>query len=92
MFLKKNKKTTQQCIHLPLPVELKLCYLKKSYIVTMSTFQMATLQAFEKADSLAFSDIRSSTGLPDRELIKQLQTLVDTKLLSTVDEVRLKPP
>ncbi|XP_005109508.1 cullin-2 [Aplysia californica] len=67
-------------------VELKLCYLKKSYIVTMSTFQMATLLPFESSDSLQFSDIRTSTGLPDRELCKQLQTLVDTKMLTTEDE------
>ena len=48
---------------------------------------MATLQSFESADRVHFSDIRSSTGLPDRELTKQLQTLVDTKLLMTADEV-----
>lgn len=64
-------------------VELKLSYLRKSYVVTMSTFQMATLQCFENVDTLPFSDIKSSTGLPDRELTKQLQTLVDTKLLLT---------
>ncbi|KAK7010319.1 cullin-2 [Biomphalaria glabrata] len=64
-------------------VELKLCYLKKSYIVTMSTFQMATLLPFETSDSLHFSDIRTSTDLPEKELVKQLQTLVDTKILLT---------
>lgn len=62
-------------------VELKLCYLKKSYIVTMSTFQMATLCPFEVNNSLSFSEIQSSTNLPDKELCKQLQTLVDTKVL-----------
>ncbi|CAL1537603.1 unnamed protein product [Lymnaea stagnalis] len=68
-------------------VELKLCYLKKSYIVTMSTFQMATLLPFENADSLPFSDIRTSTNLPEKELIKQLQTLVDTKILNSKDNL-----
>ncbi|KAH9488657.1 Cullin-2, partial [Bulinus truncatus] len=68
-------------------VELKLCYLKKSYIVTMSTFQMATLLPFESSDSLHFSDIRTSTDLPEKELVKQLQTLVDTKILLTNDNI-----
>ncbi|GFR87398.1 cullin-2-like [Elysia marginata] len=62
-------------------VELKLGYLKKSYIVTMSTFQMATLFPFEVNNSLLFSEIQTSTNLPDKELCKQLQTLVDTKIL-----------
>ncbi|KAK3804257.1 hypothetical protein RRG08_040764 [Elysia crispata] len=62
-------------------VELKLCYLRKSYIVTMSTFQMATLLPFEVNNSLPFSEIQTSTNLPDKELCKQLQTLVDTKIL-----------
>ncbi|BFZ01433.1 hypothetical protein BsWGS_04472 [Bradybaena similaris] len=64
-------------------VEIKLCYLKKSYIVTMSTFQMATLLPFESGNSLAFTDIQTSTNLPEKELVKQLQTLVDTKILIT---------
>ncbi|GFO38017.1 cullin-2-like, partial [Plakobranchus ocellatus] len=66
-------------------VELKLCYLRKSYIVTMSTFQMATLLPFEDNDSLPFSDIKTSTNLPEKELCKQLQTLVDTKILMCDD-------
>ena len=49
---------------------------------------MATLLPFEANDALPFSDIQTSTNLPDKELCKQLQTLVDTKIL-LCDDVSL---
>ncbi|XP_054709882.1 cullin-2-like [Uloborus diversus] len=61
--------------------ELKLCYLKKPYIVTMGTYQMAVLLLFETADSLAYTEISESTKLNDEQLTKQLQSLQESKLL-----------
>lgn len=61
--------------------ELKLCYLKKPYIVTMGTYQMALMLLYETADSLSFYDLQESTQLSDDQLTKQLQSLVEAKLL-----------
>ncbi|GIX95302.1 cullin-2 [Caerostris darwini] len=61
--------------------ELKLCYLKKSYIVTMSTYQMAILLLFETTDILTFSYILENTKLNSEQLVKQVQSLVEAKLI-----------
>ena len=63
--------------------ELKLSYLKKPYFVTMGMFHMGILLAFNNATSLPYKDLLESTQLPDKELTKQLQALLDTKLVST---------
>ena len=47
---------------------------------------MAILLLFNSSDILTFHDIRENTNLPEKELLKQLQTLIDTKIVST--EVR----
>ncbi|UYV76581.1 CUL2 [Cordylochernes scorpioides] len=67
--------------------EIKLGYLKKAYIVTMTTYQMATLLLFESADTLAYRDLRDSTQLSEEQLTKQLQSLVDAKLLCLNSEI-----
>ncbi|XP_071038251.1 cullin-2 isoform X4 [Parasteatoda tepidariorum] len=61
--------------------ELKLGYLKKAYIVTMSTYQMAILLLYEKTDSLSYVDIQENTKLSDEQLSKQIQSLIESKLL-----------
>ena len=53
----------------------------------MGTFHMAMLLPFNKTDMLSFRDITESTQLPQKEITKQLQSLVETKLITT--EVRL---
>ncbi|XP_074658807.1 cullin-2-like [Tubulanus polymorphus] len=63
--------------------ELKMNHLKKPYFVTMGTFHMAILLLFNNADSLSNSDIRKHTSLPEKELAKQLQALVETKIILT---------
>ncbi|KAG8188555.1 hypothetical protein JTE90_007163 [Oedothorax gibbosus] len=65
--------------------ELKLGYLKKSYIVTMSTFQMAILLLYESADILPYSEIQENTKLSEEQLVKQIQSLVESKLLLPVE-------
>ncbi|PRD27356.1 UNVERIFIED_CONTAM: Cullin-2 [Trichonephila clavipes] len=66
--------------------ELKLCYLKKSYIVTMSTYQMAILLLYETADEVAYSEILENTKLSDEQLTKQIQSLLESKLLVSDSE------
>nr|XP_022308611.1 LOW QUALITY PROTEIN: cullin-2-like [Crassostrea virginica] len=67
--------------------ELKFNHLKRPYFVTMGSFQMAILLLFNSSDILTFHDIRENTNLPEKELLKQLQTLIDTKIVSTEGEV-----
>lgn len=61
--------------------ELKLGYLKKSYIVTMSTYQMAILLLYETADEVSYAEILENTKLSEEQLIKQIQSLLESKLL-----------
>lgn len=47
----------------------------------MGTYQMALMLLYETADSLSFYDLQESTQLSDDQLTKQLQSLVEAKLL-----------
>jgi len=42
---------------------------------------MAVLMPFNSADSMTLSDLREITQLPNKDLTKQLQLLVDGKIL-----------
>ena len=44
---------------------------------------MAVLLAFNNADVLTMKELKAVTSLQDGELHKQVQTLVDAKLLTT---------
>ncbi|XP_072027035.1 cullin-2-like [Amphiura filiformis] len=61
--------------------ELKMNYLKKPYIVTVTTFQMAILLLFNNQESMAYGEVRENTQLNEKELNKTVQSLVDVKLL-----------
>ncbi|XP_063706724.1 cullin-2 [Culicoides brevitarsis] len=61
--------------------ELKLSYLKKSYIITMQTYQMAMLLLFENCDSLTCKEIRDSLQLNMETFHKHIQSLIESKLL-----------
>ncbi|XP_038044511.1 cullin-2-like [Patiria miniata] len=61
--------------------ELKLNYLKKSYIVTATTFQMAVLLLFNSQSCLRYSELLESTQLGEKELQRTVQSLVDVKLV-----------
>ena len=63
--------------------DMKLNYLKKPYIVNMGTFQMSMLLTFNNAESQTLSDLITATSLQEAEVVKQVQTLVDAKLLLT---------
>lgn len=62
--------------------ELKLNYLKKSYIVTMGSFQMAILLMFNDSETVSYKEISRHTQLSEKEMPKQIQSLVDAKLLN----------
>ena len=66
--------------------ELRLTYLKKPYFVTMGTFHMGIMLHFNNSETLSYSELLQHTRLPDKELTKQLQSLVETKIIDT--EVR----
>ncbi|ENN72501.1 hypothetical protein HUJ04_001100 [Dendroctonus ponderosae] len=61
--------------------ELKLGYLKKPYVVTVQTFQMAILLLFEKTDQLSCKEIRETLQLNSEQFKRHAVSLVDSKLL-----------
>ena len=63
--------------------ELRLTYLKKPYFVTMGTFHMGIMLHFNNSETLSYSELLQHTRLPDKELTKQLQSLVETKIIGT---------
>jgi len=62
-------------------VEVKVNYLKKPYIITMGTLQMALLMPFNQCDIISFADLMAATTLSAKEAQKQLQSLVESKLI-----------
>jgi cullin 2 len=71
--------------------EVKFGYLNKSYIVNMTTFQMAILLLFEKSDSLSYSDLEKTTNIQREQFPRQVQSLLDSKLLLCNTDVRHQP-
>lgn len=47
----------------------------------MQTFQMAILLLFEKSNDLTGQELLDGVGLPAEQLHKQMQSLIDAKLL-----------
>lgn len=66
--------------------ELKLGYLKKTYIVTMQTFQMAVLLLFENCNSLTCVEVQETLQLNCDQFGKHVSSLVDCKLLNASSE------
>ncbi|XP_063220208.1 cullin-2 isoform X2 [Bacillus rossius redtenbacheri] len=67
--------------------EVKLNYLKKHYMITMQTFQMAILLQFEKSNSLSYSELQESTQLNSEQFSRHIASLVDSKLITCENEV-----
>lgn len=65
--------------------ELKVSHSKRTYLITMSTFQMAMLLMFEKVDNLTCNELQTHTHLNDEQFVKFLQSLLDSKLLSVTE-------
>merc|ERR1711881_785145 len=62
--------------------DIKLGYLPKQYIITMTTFQMALLLLFEKSDHLSYNELKATTKISDDHFPKHVQSLLEAKLLS----------
>lgn len=67
--------------------ELKVSLAKKSYLITMQTYQMAMLLLFESCDTLSCKDIKDVLQLNNENFQKHLQSLIDSKLLTLDSEV-----
>ncbi|XP_065171049.1 cullin-2 [Atheta coriaria] len=61
--------------------ELRIGYLKRPYVVTVQTFQMAILLLFEATDSLTYKEISEPLLLNDEQFHRHLVSLVDSKML-----------
>lgn len=68
-------------IHAFCQCEVKMNYPKRSYFVTMGTFLVGILLQFNAAERLAFRELQEATLLPERELTRHTQLLVDGKIL-----------
>ncbi|XP_046838772.1 cullin-2 [Vespa velutina] len=66
--------------------ELKFNYLKKPYLVTLQTYQMALLLLFEHCDSIQCKEAAASLHLSHDQLMKHAASLVDSKILKKSTE------
>lgn len=77
--------------------EVKICFSKKPYLASMSTYYMAILLLFESTDKLSFKEIQMSTNLTEDLLSKHLSMLIEMKLLNhdhvnTLTDTSTNPP
>jgi len=66
--------------------EVKVSYLKRPYIITVTTYQMTVMLLFNDKTSLHFSDILEQTQLVEKELVRTLQSLVDVRLITMSED------
>ncbi len=71
--------------------DVKLCHLKKKYVVSMGTFPIAIMLQFNKHEALTTDELVAITELPAQILQRNLQMLLDNKLIvkSSEGEYRL---
>lgn len=67
--------------------EIKVSYLRKTYIITMQTYQMAMLLLFESVDTMTCKDIQETLQLNADTFQKHMQSLIESKLLVASSEV-----
>ncbi|CAN9500899.1 unnamed protein product [Ophioblennius macclurei] len=61
----------------------------RKFILHVSTFQMAILMLFNGREKCTFEDIQQQTGIPERELVRELQSLACGK---SAQQVLTKEP
>lgn len=61
--------------------ELKLNYLRKPYLVTVQTYQMALLLLFEHCDSITYKEAATSLRLTLDQLMRHAMSLVECKMI-----------
>lgn len=62
--------------------DVKLGYLSKTYIVNMTTFQMALLLLFRESDSFGYKELHATTKISDEQFPRYVQSLLEAKLLT----------
>merc|ERR1740128_653386 len=66
--------------------DIKLGYTAKTYVINMTTTQMAVLLLFEKSDCLSYSELEETTKLSPDQFPRYVQSLLDAKLVTTNTE------
>lgn len=61
--------------------DLRLFFTKKRYEVNMTNYQLAIMLLFNHADSFTMEEVEKTTALAGGELLRNVQSLVDAKLL-----------
>ena len=54
----------------------------------MGTFQMSILLCFNNSITLSIKDLQDNTQMPEKELVKQVQSLLESKLIVLSDAVK----
>jgi hypothetical protein len=57
----------------------------------MGTFQMSVLLSFNNSSSLSVKELQETTQLPEKELVKQVQSLLESKLIIVDDKSNTDP-
>ena len=61
--------------------DVKVNHLPKSYVISMGTYQMACMLAFNTSDTVTSGELMTLTGLEEAEVLRQVQSIVDSKLI-----------
>jgi len=59
-----------------------LTYLKRPYFVTMATYLLSIILPFNNSLSLSLKELMESSQLQRKDLLKQVQLLIDSKLIN----------
>lgn len=70
-------------VHAQGSAEVNVNYLRKPHVFIVGTFQVSVLLKFNNQDSVSFQELTDSTHLPEHELRKQLQSLIDAGIILT---------
>nr|CDJ94838.1 Cullin and Cullin protein domain containing protein [Haemonchus contortus] len=62
--------------------ELRLTYLDKPYLISMSVHQMSVLLCFQTKDSVKLSVISLATGITGDALLRNIRSIVDANILT----------
>ncbi|KAK6740035.1 hypothetical protein RB195_008480 [Necator americanus] len=66
--------------------ELRLTYLDKPYLISMSVHQMSVILCFQDKDTISVSDISVATGICGDTLIRNVRSILDANILTTTSK------
>lgn len=64
-------------------IDIKFCYLTRPYVVTMEMPLMCVLLQFNNLQHLSYQEVRENCQLSQKELIKQIQILINAKIVES---------